>query len=332
MITPKIENGRVSGENHFPSSPEKSDLNIVFSYLSFVRSFPTLSKEQERFLFKSMKLGQTLEEVRPGLSEVTPDMSTFDEVLPLSKDIRDVLINCNLKMVFPVARKHYGLTLMDRVQEGNIGLIKAVDAYDPESESSFYNFAINHIRGAVISSRHDNKLISFPERVERAVDKAWAIFDIYFQEKQTPPTRKEWAILISKETGLSIKQAEEAIGSVLLGRDKPISIDANPHQSSNPGELKLEDTIEDTSSNFTANSDSRLDAETVSAQILASLTPQELEIVRQKYGFYGLENIMQDEHIAAKMNRSRRRVLQIQKGAFDRVRKDKDLQRLARVI
>jgi RNA polymerase sigma factor (sigma-70 family) len=124
------------------SKPAQNAFSTLSSYLKDISSIPTLTKEQEQELGRAVQAkGEDFEEARAKF------------------------IESNLKLVITVANrmaKRYGVGLSDLVQEGNLGVIKAVQKFDPDKGFRFSTYAVWWIRQAMQRYLHENGLIRIP--------------------------------------------------------------------------------------------------------------------------------------------------------------------------
>lgn len=128
-VEDKIESGlfdeEASGKEVSSSDDDYIETDIVRAYLLEIGSFPLLKREEEIALFKQFSLGDMV--------------------------AKDKIVNANLRLVVSIAKKHLGrgLPLLDLIQEGNLGLLRAVDKYEVEKGYKFSTYATWWIRQAV---------------------------------------------------------------------------------------------------------------------------------------------------------------------------------------
>lgn len=148
-------------------SPQLSDANLS-TYLKQISKIPTLTKEQEIELGRLVQAGG-----------------------PESDEARDLFIESNLRLVVTVANrmaKRYGVGLIDLIQEGNLGVIKAVSKFDPEKGFRFSTYAVWWIRQAMQRYLHESGLIRIPlSQTEYKIKVARAMAAIEDPQKKYDP-------------------------------------------------------------------------------------------------------------------------------------------------
>ena len=167
----------------------------IGTYLKKSKKYPLLSKEEESSLSKRVKEGD--------------------------KIAREKFILSNLRLVANIARKYQnkGMSLEELIQEGNIGLIKAVDRFDADKGFRFSTYAVWWIRQSIVKAlSHKTSVIRLPEPFYRNVKAIQTIVDEALIDRGTVPDEKE----IASKTGLSIK----AIRKASQWLSKPVSIDS----------------------------------------------------------------------------------------------------------
>jgi RNA polymerase primary sigma factor len=190
-------------------------------YLAFINSVP-LTLDEERKLFEKLK------------SNRKGDRSTPKEV----KEIRKRIINANQGLVIKHAKQNSGrsLDLGDLIQEGNIGLMKAVDKFDPSRGYRFSTYAIWWIRNAIQRAIMDkSRTIRIPVHKQEKLKK----FNRAVRKLTGDPGRQPTLEEISQESGLSVK---EVIKTSTIPH-QPLSL--NQEIGNNPDNSQLYSCIED---------------------------------------------------------------------------------------
>lgn len=196
-------------------------------------------------------------------------------------DAREQLIAANLRLVIhiakPFARFVSAAEYSDLIQEGNIGLIEAVDNVDAERSNKFSTYAGFHIRKAIFSMLAENgKLIHIPQKISSAM-RAIANAEYALSQKLgRKPTRDE----IAKKMEMSLKEF------YLLEQTSRVemSLDSTPFQSEDGSAQTPSDTIADTSEDSIEDQLVERSSWEIIRKAVASLRPRDARIAMQRFG------------------------------------------------
>lgn len=272
------------------STPHSSSLTDPLQlYLNEIHKYPSLSYKETMALVKKIQRG---------------DM-----------DAREYMVNCNLKFAFMIAKKYArtGLPLLDLVQQANIGLMDAVDKYNPNRETKFTSYAVFWIKHSILFYIKDNiRMVKTPACVFSDLSKIAKARQAYFSELYKYPTDAELATL----TGLTIarvKYLKDMDFDIISTEDQP---DENM-----PGTYKeiLSATEEEDPSKEMYLSECRIQIK----GFLLNLPERERLVIELRFGLSddGSTQIKSLSEIGNLLGLSKERVRQIEERALLRLRK-----------
>lgn len=252
-------------------------------------------------------------------------IKTLRDICGLShklKVLKGELIHANQRLVISIAKRYLnsGLALPDLIQEGNLGLIRAVDTYDYRRGSRFVTYAIWWIRQAIIRAIDDcATTIRKPVYINDKLKKIVRATNHLLHERKREPTREE----IAEEIKLPLTSIEE-----LMQNDKnPLSLQALSEEQGDCGIapfcLWSNSTAEDGS--IAANVAGILEA------VLAELPQREMQILKLRYGI-GVDRDHTLEEIGQRYALSRERIRQILEVALTKLRDQKNIIQLKEFV
>lgn len=284
----------------------------VHTYLKAIGRRQLLTAEQEVELAKRIEAGLYAEyklESETGLS--ADDREALEWAVEDGHRAKSHMLEANLRLVVSVAKKYSdrGLSLLDVVQEGNLGLIRAVEKFDYTRGYKFSTYAMWWIRQAIQRGFADSaRTIRLPVHVLELLSKLSRIEREMHQRYGREPTPEELAVELDK--------SPEQVRELLRTSRQPISLDSTIGED---GETRIGDLIEDI--------DCPEASELVDRQLMASqlrrtlgiLSPREEKIMSMRFGLYDGTPRTLDE-IGKHLGLTRERIRQLEKESLSKLR------------
>jgi RNA polymerase nonessential primary-like sigma factor len=268
-----------------PHLPRETDLDATRIYLNEIGASPLLTATEEVRLARLAQAGDG--------------------------GARQQMIVSNLRLVVKIARRYLyrGLPLLDLIEEGNLGLIRAVEKFDPERGFRFSTYATWWIRQTIERAiMNQTRTVRLPIHVVKEINVYLRASRLLAQRLDHEPSSEEVAILLDKRAS-EVKRMlglNEHIASV----DTPLGKDAD---------RPLVDMLQDEDADDPAE---RIQDQEVQLNLdhwLAKLTDKQREVVERRFGIHGYENCTL-EKVAGELGVTRERVRQIQMDALRRLR------------
>ncbi len=297
-----------------PNSAIPSNDGLRF-YYSQMGQYRRLSDDETFALAKKVK---KIKELQNALEEAkskrdTQKADSIQKELEEAINAKNDMILANLRLVVAVA-KHYwnyssSIPLIDLIQEGNLGLEKAVERFDPDKGYRFSTYAYWWIRQAILQFLNgDSRIIKIPSKLLLNSKKARDARDELRQTTGKEPKLNE----IAEKAGLTVEQVDECLSLPLgaVSMDAPIGEDGDAFSS----------IIADPDTESEKKNISKEEDEQIALSAMSILTPKEKEIISRNYGLNGREPESLQE-IGDSFGITRERVRQIRERALIKMRK-----------
>mgnify|MGYP005841083205 FL=1 len=284
----------------------------VRMYLQEIGQVPLLTAEQEVELAKAMEAGAAARQ-RLDREEYTSARERFEleRAVQQGQDARHHLIQANLRLVVSIAKKYtsYGLTMMDLVQEGNIGLMRAVEKFDYKKGHKFSTYATWWIRQAITRAIADqSRTIRLPVHMGEAISQVKRTSHRLQQTMQREPTPEE----IADAMGISAGKVRRTLEASM----HPLSLEMPVGQE---GEGRMGDFIEDDRISTPAEAAAASLLREQLEEVLMKLPERERKIIQLRYGLKdGRYRTL--EEVGIEFGITRERIRQIEAVALRKLR------------
>ena len=310
-----IEEVDISTFDQLPASVKVDD--PVRMYLKDIGKIPLLSIDEETELAKLVVDGR---EAKRKVDEIENDdqntvsVEEFEQLLELvdqAHEAKDKLVNANLRLVVSIAKRYLGrgLQFLDLIQEGNMGLIKAVDKFDHQKGFKFSTYATWWIRQAITRAVADQaRTIRIPVHMVETINKLVRIQRQLVQELSREPSPQE----VAERMDISVEKVQQ----IQKIAQEPISLESpvGEEEDSNLGDF-ISDPHALDPYEYTAKMKLREELD----DVLGTLTEREERVLRLRFGLIdGRQRTL--EEVGKEFNVTRERIRQIEAKALRKLK------------
>lgn len=260
---------------------------ILSMYLKEINKVPLLTKEEENDLAAKAKAGD--------------------------QAARQRIANANLRFVVNIAKKyrHSGMDMTDLISEGNVGLMTAIDKFDPQKGYRFISYAVWWIRQSILKAIYETK-----DAIRLPLNRVNELVKIKKVKKSLGARKSEEEEI--KEVAAQLNMERDTVRDLLAISQEMLSLDSSV-QGSESEEAVLGDFIEDTRYEDPEEGSIKNAMKRDVRDVLGNLKPKEAQVIRLRYGLDGTEPMSLKE-VGDICKLTKERIRQIEKNAIERAK------------
>jgi len=290
----------------------ESNISWIEKYIRAKRKYSsTLNKNKQKILSFQKRLGKLEKSSYMTIQEIKGLNRQLNMGKIQADRAKKEMVEANLRLVISIAKKYTnrGLQFLDLIQEGNIGLMKAVDKFEYRRGYKFSTYATWWIRQAITRSIADQaRTIRIPVHMIETINKLNRVSRQMIQEKGREPTVEELSI--------AMEMPETRIRKVLKISREPISMET---PIGDDDDSYLGDFIEDSKIDQPDGAATKSGLKESTVNILESLTPREAKVLRMRFGIH-MNTDHTLEEVGKQFDVTRERIRQIEAKALRKLR------------
>ncbi|NBD36403.1 MAG: sigma-70 family RNA polymerase sigma factor [Chloroflexi bacterium] len=285
--------------------------DTVALYLREMARVPLLSNEEEVTLARKIEQGREARRLLQSNGHNPEERACLEEIIREGIGARDHLIRANTRLVVSIAKKYVnrGVPFLDLIQEGNLGLMKAVEKFEYQRGYRFSTYATWWIRQTITRSIADQgRTIRVPVHMSDRIRRLYRRAQQMEQEKGVRPTPEE----LADEMGLEPRKVQwmMRVSWQPLSLERPVGEEEDSElsnfiedeQTPTPPDTAYQDMLRD-----------RIE------EVMATLSPREVRILRMRFGLHNGRSYTLEE-VGKKFGLTRERIRQIEGQALRRLR------------
>ncbi len=282
-------------------------------YLKEIGRVPLLTSDEEVHLATDIMNGMSADEVlsgpRDALSE--EDLDQMNRYIAAGERAKKRLCEANLRLVVSIAKKYVGrgMQFLDLIQEGNLGLIKAVEKFDPTKGFKFSTYATWWIRQAITRAIADQaRTIRIPVHMVETINKVKKVSSQLLHKNGHEPSAED----IAEELDMPVEKVRE----IMRVSQEPVSLETPIGEEE---DSRLGDFIPDEGTPVPAEAASQTLLKEQLASVLQTLAPREAKVLSLRFGLEdGRPRTL--EEVGKEFNVTRERIRQIEAKALRKLR------------